>query len=141
MIKNVCMRDNQITNMFGRVRHLVGGGRRSNTGRAVLRQAVNFPIQSGASDLMLYGIMPPLMTTMIQSNMKSLMIGNIHDSIIFDVFREEEDTLRSMLREALGDPLLPHTSACEATRWNEISTVPITYDVELMGVYAQEKRS
>lgn len=44
------------TTIFGRRRHLAGANRRSEMGNRILRQGINFPIQSAASDICLLGI-------------------------------------------------------------------------------------
>ena len=79
----------------------------SATGREVLRQAVNFPIQSGAADLMTYGIMPEVMLALIQQDCQSLVIMNRHDEIVIDVHPQEKEVVSEIIQAAFVNPPLP----------------------------------
>lgn len=136
-IKDMCISKHYVTNLFGRTRHLIGGYRKSKDGEAVLRQAVNFPIQSGASDLMVYGIMPSLAWGLLQANYESRIVCNIHDSVIIDTHPEEVEYVQELIARTMNNPPLPPMRGIAAgRRWNDISCVPITYEMKQIGVGA-----
>jgi len=134
-IKDMCIHKKHVTNLFGRTRHLLGGRRRSKDGEAVLRQAVNFPIQSGASDLMVYGIMPEITRALLDAGLVSRIVCNIHDSVVLDIFPGEDDHVREILDTAMANPMLPPQRGKEGStdRWDSISSIPITYEIKVMG--------
>lgn len=106
-IKNQVLTRSEVFSIFGRRRRLPGGSLLTATGREVLRQAVNYPIQSAAADLMTYGIMPSMMRTLIRTNCKSMVILNRHDEIVIDVHPDEKEVVAGLIREVFEDPSLP----------------------------------
>lgn len=81
-------------NVFGRIRHLPGVSRITASGRAKLREGINFLVQGPVAELTKY-IMTKLTFKMITKGMKSLVIGNVHDAILADRHPEErEEVLR-----------------------------------------------
>jgi len=143
-IKDMCIHQKKVYNIFGRVRHLIGGRRKTKDGESVLRQAVNFPIQSGASDLMVYGIMPEINRELlgigkdVHAVMNSRIVCNIHDSVVIDVYPGEEEVVAYIIDKAMTDPQLPpmrgdETGREDVARWSSISSIPITYEMKAMG--------
>lgn len=139
-IKDMCIHKHYVVNLFGRVRHLIGGYRKSKDGEAVLRQAVNFPIQGGASDLMVYGIMPAITAGLLLRNHKSRIVCNIHDAIVIDTHPEEVDFVKELVAKTMDNPPLPPMrGVADGRRWNDISCVPITYEMKQMGAGATQE--
>ena len=56
-------------------------------------QVANYPIQSGATADLIPCAMIVIHRLMKRLSMKSLTMGNVHDSIVFDVFPGEEELL------------------------------------------------
>jgi len=125
-----------VQKMFGRSRHLHGANRYSGVGQRMLRQGVNFPIQSGASDLMVYGIMPAVTRDLLKEDLRSVVVGNIHDAIIVDTHPDEKEAVDGIIKVNFSDPELPACGTLknkEAQRWSDISSIPIEYDVTEIG--------
>lgn len=90
-----------VESMFGRRRYLPyindrDGSRRSSAER----EAVNMPIQSAASDILVCGLVV-LNDLMHDNGFKSLMVNTVHDSVMFDVYPGELDDLAWLVREVL----------------------------------------
>ena len=93
-----------------------------------LRQSVNFPVQSGASDITLAAI--ALIDAALQeSGMETLMVLTVHDSIVFDCPVDERDDLCVLVKDImervpeLTENLLPGVS------WDWLKT-PLVADLE-----------
>jgi uracil-DNA glycosylase family 4 len=94
-----------------------------------LRQSVNFPVQSGASDITLAAI--ALIDRALQeSSMEAIMVLTVHDSIIFDCPVAERDDLCALVKDImervpeLSENLLPGVS------WDWLQT-PLVADLEV----------
>jgi DNA polymerase-1 len=113
----------KLRSMFGRVRHLGEiEDPRSKEGQHTLRQAVNFPIQSAASDITLICMneLHPYL------NAYAMLIGTVHDSVIIDCpERELEETL--MLVDEVLDP---RNVAGYLKKWKVELKVPMKVDIE-----------
>jgi DNA polymerase-1 len=135
-IKNQVLTHNEVYSIFGRRRRLPGGSLMSATGREVLRQAVNFPIQSGAADLMTYGIMPAVMLSLISHKCKSLVIMNRHDEIVIDVHPQEKEVVDSIIQDTFVNPPLPAGGVgLEYFSWDTYcasikAPIPMKYEVK-----------
>lgn len=66
------------------------------------REAVNAPIQSAASDLVITAT-GKIWKAMRLLGMKSRLIANVHDSVLFDVFDDELEPLLEMIRPLMED--------------------------------------
>lgn len=90
-----------ITNMFGRRRRVPSALKSANAPQfereRALRQAVNFVIQSSMHDLTLFAS-AQICSFMKQLGMRSLMIGEVHDSLIFDVHKDEVFTICELIQ-------------------------------------------
>lgn len=118
-----------VYNMFNRKRHTDGANPYSKMGMGVLRQAVNFMVQSAASDITVYGIMPELIVKMIHETPRSLVVGNIHDAVVIDMHPEEKDKVVSIVDYVFRNPQLPGTTHV----WSSLTQIPITYDITELG--------
>ena len=64
------------------------------------RNAVNAPLQGSAADIIKVA-MVRIFNRMNESNMRSRMIMQVHDELIFDVVPDELPTLRAMVIEEM----------------------------------------
>ena len=64
------------------------------------RNAQNAPIQGSAADIMKLAMIK-LDEAMTKKKMKSKMLLQIHDELVFDVVKEEEATLKDMIKEIM----------------------------------------
>jgi DNA polymerase-1 len=64
------------------------------------RNAQNAPIQGSAADIMKLAMIK-LDEAMTKKQMKSKMLLQIHDELVFDVVKEEEATLKDMIKEIM----------------------------------------
>jgi DNA polymerase-1 len=115
--RRLAQRYHRVHSPIGRVRHLpdIVSGERSVQGEAE-RQAINSPVQSFASDLML--------VSLIELNRRGVpIVGTVHDSILFDLPEDDvEDTL-PMIREVMENPPVKRMFGADLT-------VPIEVDIE-----------
>jgi len=82
-----------------------------------LKCAVNYIIQSTASDLMMYYLLK-IDKTMQDKDMKSIFVGSIHDSLIFDVVDDEIEEIMHIINNTIDE-----------TRFNWLNCkIPIKYD-------------
>lgn len=113
----------RVNSPIGRVRHLPDilsedeGVRQESE-----RQAINSPVQSFASDLMLmalvrlHQLLPPK---------EAVIVGTVHDSILFEVRDDKVDTWVPVIKEIMEDMEYVHK-----TFGTEV-TVPIVADLEV----------
>ncbi len=93
-------------------------------GAMARNDVVNYPIQGAAFHCLLWSLIE-LNKELRRSKMKSLLIGQIHDSIIGDVPDEEVDDFTAMTREIMIDRLM------KAWKW---ITVPLEIEMEMSPV-------
>lgn len=91
--------------MLGRRRYL----RDINASNAVVRgfaerNAINAPIQGSSADMIKIA-MANIHKVIQENGLKSKMILQVHDELVFDVFREELDFLRSMVKQKMESAL------------------------------------
>jgi DNA polymerase I-like protein with 3'-5' exonuclease and polymerase domains len=90
------------------------------------QQIKNFPVQAFATA----DVMPLAMTVIYKrfkkAGFKSLMIGQVHDSLIFDVYKEEMESLAEMCKD-----VFEHIPEYIEQLWPEITfDLPMTGDAE-----------
>lgn len=100
-VLKLARKNGYVESRFGRRRYLPyindrDGSRRSSAER----EAVNMPIQSAASDILVCGLVV-LNDLMQQNGFRSLMVNTVHDSVMFDVYPGELDDLAWLVREVL----------------------------------------
>jgi len=66
------------------------------------RRSVNYPVQSSASDLGLYSIIRVNKEIKLR-NMKSIFLGTVHDSMLFDVYPGELPALATIIKYQCQD--------------------------------------
>ena len=78
------------------------------------RNAINSPIQGSAADMIKLAMIK-IHAAMKKENLKSRMILQVHDELIFDALKEELDTLKPLILENMKAALeLPHGVPVEA---------------------------
>ena len=64
------------------------------------RTAMNAPIQGTAADIIKLA-MNKVKAKMIEANLESLLIAQVHDELVFDVKRDELDILKGIIKEEM----------------------------------------
>jgi DNA polymerase-1 len=81
------------------------------------RNAINSPIQGTAADMIKLAMIKVIIA-MKKENMRSKMILQVHDELVFDVVREELDELKPLVLENMRTALLlPNGVPVEAESW------------------------
>lgn len=94
-----------VETMLGRRRYL----RDINSGNSVVRNfaernAINAPIQGSSADMIKIA-MTNIHNDITYRNLKSKMILQVHDELVFDVFKEELDILTEVIRDRMINAL------------------------------------
>jgi len=88
--------------VLGRRRYLPDIQSNNATVRAFAeRNAVNAPIQGSAADIIKVA-MVRMQNSLMSSGLKAKMIMQVHDELVFDVPKEEVDTLQGLIVEAMS---------------------------------------
>jgi len=112
-----------VETILGRRRYL----KNINSGNAVVRagderNAVNAPIQGSAADIIKIAMIR-IHEQMEKENLRSKMILQVHDELVFDVLKEEMDIVMPMVKQAMENayplsiPLI--VDACAGENWLE----------------------
>lgn len=99
------VRDQQVRSVFGRVRRLYGASFDDSVGRELIRQGVNFVVQSAAADLTKV-VMNRVHAKLVGEEMKACVVGNIHDAVVVDAPKHEVEGVKQLMREAFEHPEL-----------------------------------
>lgn len=121
--RRLAQRYQRVISPIGRVRHLKNVLSSDKDVRAEAeRQAINSPVQSMASDMMLFSLVR-LHATVPPSQAR--IVGTVHDSILFEVREDKVSKFAPIIRSFMEDTfVLEQTFGCEIT-------VPIIADVEV----------
>lgn len=95
-----------------------------------LRAAINTPIQSAASDIMILGI------DTIRQNInpeKAVIIASVHDSVVLEVREDYANEVKDIVRHSLENPLLGGKAI------DFLKGVPLKADVEIGYKYGNMK--
>lgn len=92
--ENVIIKQGEISTIFGRKRRLKGADRRSHNGKRLLRQGINFVVQSAASDTTMCA-MYLLYNEFKQRNNCRLNL-TIHDQIIYET---QDENIEELVQE------------------------------------------
>ena len=112
-----------ITTMFGRIRPLpeLNEPRQRQFGE---RMAVNTRVQGSAAEIMKIA-MVNIMNKMVESNMQSRMVIQVHDELVFDIHPDEKETMdklvRSEMEQAITLKVPLKVDAVFGKNWQEIS--------------------
>ena len=94
-----------VTTIMGRRRYLPDINSQNATIRGFAeRNAINTPVQGSAADLIKIAMIN-IHETLMQSNMKSRMILQVHDELLFEVFKPEKEKLEAMVRDKMENAL------------------------------------
>lgn len=100
-VKKTIRRDGYIDTFFGRRREFdIFPGIYSNQLEKLYKEAVNYPIQSTASDLVLVAT-GRLWHMMRDLNMKSRMVAHVHDNVLFDLYDSELEQFLRMVKPTM----------------------------------------
>lgn len=112
----------RVQSLIGRVRHLpdIRSGD-EEVRKEAERQAINSPVQSLASDLMLLSLVI-LHNEMDPSEAK--IVGTVHDSILFEIVEDEVDTWVARIRKTMENLPLKQKFGVELS-------VPIRVDIKV----------
>lgn len=110
-----------VTSPIGRVRHLPDILSSDNGVRMEAeRQAINSPVQSMASDLMLFSMVQ--LAPLLHPN-EAVMVGTLHDAIFFEVREDKLGKYLPIIKETMENLPIKKTFGCELR-------VPVVADVE-----------
>ena len=112
---NIARENEFVETIFGRRRYLKDINSRNAIMRnASERNAINAPIQGSAADI-IKKAMIDIETEMSKRNLKSKMLLQVHDELIFDMLKDEEKDLRKIVNDCMSN-------ACELS-------VPLVIDI------------
>lgn len=100
-IKEYAYKNGYVTTMFGRVRN-IGELKDSNFHVRTMgeRMALNTPIQGTSADIMKMAMIN-VYNRFISEGIKSKVILQVHDEIIIDAFKDEEEKIEKILKEEM----------------------------------------
>ena len=112
-----------VETVFGRRRYLPDINSRNATVRSLAeRNAINAPIQGTAADIIKMAMIN-VDRRMAEAGLKSRMVLQIHDELLFDAVQEEAGTLKNMVVEEMENVVrltVPLTVECnEGKNWLE----------------------
>ena len=116
-------KDGYVTTLYGRRRYLPDINSRNQVVRGLAeRNAVNAPIQGSAADIIKVAMIS-LWKRLQNENLKSKMVLQVHDELVFDVFPGEEEILSVIVKEEMERVIelsVPLTVECQYGRnWLE----------------------
>lgn len=116
-------KDGYVTTLYGRRRYLPDINSRNQVVRGLAeRNAVNAPIQGSAADIIKVAMIR-LWKRLQNENLKSRMVLQVHDELVFDVYPGEEEILSVIVKEEMERVIelsVPLTVECQYGRnWLE----------------------
>ncbi len=94
-----------VTTLMGRKRHLRDIDSRNGMIRShAERNAVNTPIQGTAADMIKIAMIN-VSKALKEGNYKSKMILQVHDELVFDVYRPELDKIKTLIEDAMKNAI------------------------------------
>lgn len=98
---NFCKENGYVTTMFARRRYIPEINDKNYMTREFgKRAAMNAPIQGSAADLIKLAMIK-VDALMQEHHLKSRMILQVHDELVFDVFEEEKEIMEKIVKEAM----------------------------------------
>ncbi|MDP2723752.1 MAG: DNA polymerase I [Bacteroidales bacterium] len=86
-----------VETMMGRRRYLHDINSRNGTVRGFAeRNAINAPIQGSSADMIKIAMIS-IYNEMVEKNLKTKMILQVHDELVFDVYREEVELMKKLI--------------------------------------------
>ena len=118
-----CRKSGYVNNIFGRRSHFNGiNDKNFNVRNFQERAAINAPIQGSASEIMRLAMIRLDKKLLEQKNIKSKMLLQIHDELIFEVPKKDEKMMVKLIKEEM-------TSVAQSD-YHSFST-PLTVDVNI----------
>jgi DNA polymerase-1 len=118
-----CRKSGYVNNIFGRRSHFNGiNDKNFNVRNFQERAAINAPIQGSASEIMRLAMIRLDKKLLEQKNIKSKMLLQIHDELIFEVPKKDEKMMIKLIKEEM-------TSVAQSD-YHSFST-PLTVDVNV----------
>ena len=91
--------DEFVSTILGRRRYLKDINSRNGMLRAMAeRNAINAPIQGSAADI-IKKAMIDVQSEIEKQNLKSKMLLQVHDELVFDMHKEEENVLKNLVKQ------------------------------------------
>lgn len=127
--RRLARRYHRVVSPIGRVRHLTNILSADKDVRAEAeRQAINSPVQSFASDLMLFAL---IRLHQLMPDREARIVGTVHDSILFEIKEEHVHKWCPLVKLVMEDmDRVRGTFGCDVT-------VPIVADIELGSHWAE----
>ena len=98
-----CRKSGYVNNIFGRRSHFNGiNDKNFNVRNFQERAAINAPIQGSASEIMRLAMIRLDKKLIDQKNIKSKMLLQIHDELIFEVPKNDLKPMIRLIREEMG---------------------------------------
>ncbi|MDC0937423.1 DNA polymerase I [Pelagibacteraceae bacterium] len=95
-----CRKQGYVTNIFGRRIHLRGIKDKNFSVRSFQeRAAINAPIQGSAADIIRLAMIK--IDKILEENNKAKMLLQIHDELIFECFKKDEEQIKKIIKEAM----------------------------------------
>lgn len=100
------IKDGYYRTIFGRIRHLPGATRKTDMGNRLLRQGINYPIQSAASDICLLGIYnlhDTFTNSFINLGGKDAcrLLMTVHDEISFETKCDSKEYIQTIVNHSM----------------------------------------
>ena len=98
---NVAREQGYVETLLGRRRYLKNINSRNAIVRAAdERNAVNAPIQGSAADIIKIAMIN-MQKLLEEGNYRSKMLLQVHDELVFDIYKEELETLKPLIKETM----------------------------------------
>ncbi|MDA8822153.1 DNA polymerase I [Candidatus Pelagibacter bacterium] len=95
-----CRKQGYVTNIFGRRIHLRGINDKNFSVRSFQeRAAINAPIQGSAADIIRLAMIK--IDKILEENQKAKMLLQIHDELIFECLKKDEEQIKKIIKEAM----------------------------------------
>jgi DNA polymerase-1 len=95
-----CRKQGYVTNIFGRRIHLRGINDKNFSVRSFQeRAAINAPIQGSAADIIRLAMIK--IDKILEDNQKAKMLLQIHDELIFECLKKDEEQIKKIIKEAM----------------------------------------
>ncbi len=118
-----CRKSGYVNNIFGRRSHFNGiNDKNFNVRNFQERAAINAPIQGSASEIMRLAMIRIEKKLLDQKNLKSKMLLQIHDELIFEVPKSDEKAMTKIIKEEM--------MSVAKSDYHSFST-PLTVDVNV----------
>jgi DNA polymerase-1 len=119
MVKEQAKRDGFVETILGRRRYL----RDINSGNATVRafaerNAINAPIQGTAADMIKLAMIK-IHEEINQQGLKSKMLIQVHDELVFDAHKDELDLLTNLVKTAMQNALPLKVPVIAEAGWGE----------------------